>query len=71
MKSNPEEPTLWVVQAFLAWKEANAVGARAALEKALALAGWPPNAAIYVFATWGDPPEVAQFLRAIRDVGSR
>lgn len=71
MKSNPEEPTLWVVQAFLAWKEANAAGARAALEKALALAGWPPNVGIYVFATWGDPPEVAQFLRAIRDVGSR
>ena len=67
MESNPAEPSLWVVRAFLSWKEDDAAAARAATEKALELAGWPPDARIYLYAIWGHPPQVAQLLRAIRD----
>jgi protein O-mannosyl-transferase len=66
IESSSREPSLWVTKAFLAWKENDAAAARAALEKALQLAGWPPDAGIYVYAIWGDLPQVDQFLRAVR-----
>ena len=65
MESNPREPSLWVVQAFLAWKEGNLAESRESLGQALLLAGRPPDVGGYLYGVWGNAMKVREMLRAL------
>jgi hypothetical protein len=69
MKTHLQEPTLWVVQAFLEWKQANLPEARESLGQALVLAGLPPDIGTYLHGVWGNGMEIREMLRSLHPPG--
>jgi hypothetical protein len=69
METHPQEPSLWVVQAFLAWREADLARARESLGQALLLAGLPPDVGAYLGSVWGNGLEIRELLRSLQPPG--
>jgi hypothetical protein len=67
MEINSQEPTVWVVKTFLAWKEGNLAEARESLEQALRLGGNPPDISAYLYVIWGKAADVGRLLSVLRD----
>ena len=67
MEIHSQDPSVWVVKTFLAWKEGNLVEARESLQETLRLGGNPPDVGAYLYALWGRAADVGQLLSALRD----
>lgn len=66
LRENATEPSLWVVNSFLKWKQGDLRESLLSARRALAVTGQTSGAAGLMYHYWGDAGEVGKLLAALR-----